>query len=322
MSHCIENHDTIVLGSNKPAWHGLGTVFPGLLTPLRAFAEGVGAREILEVPAIVDGVALPGYKGLVAVSASGNRSPLSIVGDGYGVLQDSTFFEILEQVYGGRPVVETAGTLRSGKRIWALVQRPSFEIVPGDVVKTFDLWVNRHDATGCYELHRTNVRVVCQNTWNQAIGKGKDRVFGVRHTTNVVTAAKVAAKAVQIADESGVYAQAALRKLAAKRLTVDEVVPVYRNLLEVAPEVKTEGISVRVRNNLDELVTLFRRGTGNEGRTAWDAFNAVTEFVDHKRTVRSTDGRSKEEARFESALLGTGDALKASAYDQLLALSN
>ena len=63
---------------------------------------------------------------------------------------------------------------------------------------------------------------------------------------------------------------------------------------------------------------LFRRGTGNEGATRWDAFNAVTEFVDHRRSVRVAEGRDRSEARFESAVFGTGDDLKAKAYDLLL----
>ena len=80
MSHEIETHDSMVLGSNKPAWHGLGTVFAGLLSPLRVFAEGVGHRQILEVPVTLDGLTLDGQKGLVVVTAKGNRVPLSVVG--------------------------------------------------------------------------------------------------------------------------------------------------------------------------------------------------------------------------------------------------
>lgn len=315
MAHEIESNDSVVLGSNLPAWHGLGQVFPGLLSPLRVHAEGVGARDIIEVPVYADGLVVEGKKGLIAIHSNGNRTALDVAASTYGVLKDQTFFEILDQVYSGRAVVETAGTLRNGRRIWVLVRRESFEVTAGDKIESFDLWVNRHDGSGCFELHSTNVRVVCANTWRQALGSGKNRVFGVRHTTNVVFAAKTAADVVAKARESEIAARAQLRMLAEKRISVDTAVKVYRDILEVPADTAPEG---RVKNNLDALVSLFRDGAGNEGRTAWDAFNSVTEFVDHHRTIRVAAGRDRGEAKFESAVLGNGDDLKASAYDLLL----
>jgi hypothetical protein len=99
--------------------------------------------------------------------------------------------------------------------------------------------------------------------------------------------------------------------------SLTESVSVFNRILDINADVAP---STRQQNNLDRVVSLFRRGTGTEGRTAWDAFNAVTEFVDHRRTVRLTDGRSRAEARFETAVLGTGDDLKAKAFDQLVAV--
>jgi hypothetical protein len=100
-----------------------------------------------------------------------------------------------------------------------------------------------------------------------------------------------------------------------KRVDVDAAVEIFNRLLDIDPD---SAPSTRTQNNHDSLMQLFRRGTGNEGRTAWDVFNSVTEFVDHQRTIRLTDGRNRAEARFESAVLGSGDDLKAKAYDLLL----
>jgi len=36
----------------------------------------------------------------------------------------------------------------------------------------------------------------------------------------------------------------------------------------------------------DSVLTLFRSGTGNEGKSRYDLFNGLTEFVDHKRGTR------------------------------------
>lgn len=314
MSHEIGSHDSVVLGSNKPAWHKLGTVFPGLLSALRVYAEGVGHRDILEVPVIIDGMTLEAHKGLVGVTASGARVPLSVVGENYGVFKSETMYRLLDQVYGGRAVVETAGTLRNGKREWCLAQAGNWSVGNGDRVLSYDLWVNRHDGSGCFELHRTNIRVVCANTWKLAVGNGRNRVFGVPHTSNIEAGVANAVRLLtSVNDAEGVERGKAVT-MAKTYMSTDQAHRAFQYLLGVSVGGK---ISTRTSNQLDELVTLFRNGKGNQGQTRWDAFNAVTEFVDHSRSSRVAGGRNQQEVRFESVLLGSGDTMKAKAFDLL-----
>ena len=315
MSHEIHDNDTVVLGSNRPAWHGLGKVFAGLLSPLRVYLEGVGARVMFESPVLFKGEPVDGYKIISGRYANGAHSALSVVGDSYGLIKDSRFFEILERVYGGRACVETAGTLRNGRRIWALVKRDNW-CVGSDRIKTFDLWANRHDSSGCLELHRTNVRVVCQNTWNAAIGSGRARVFGVRHTVNVDGGIAQAIRLIESVDAAQRAEQDKAHRLASVEMNAAQADEFFRGLLGAKAD-ENGVIGGKVGASLDSLNTLFHRGAGNSGSTRWDAFNAVTEYVDHGRTVRASNGRSKAEARFESVLLGSGDDLKARAFDLL-----
>lgn len=314
MSHEIEAHDSMVLGSNKPAWHGLGTVFAGLLSPLRVFAEGVGHREILEVPVTLDGLTLDGQKGLVGITAKGNRVPLSVVGQDYGVFSSEKMYTLLHEVYKGQAVVETAGTLRNGKREFCLVKRDAWKVTEGDSVLSFDLWLNRHDGSGCFELHRTNVRVVCANTWKLAVGNGRNRVFGVRHTVNIENGIRYACGILESVNQAEAEEQRKATAMASARMSQAEANRVFEQLLGVREQA---DVSTRSLNQLRELNMLFREGTGNEGLTRWDAFNAVTEFVDHSRASRVTGNRNQAEVRFESVLLGSGDAMKAKAFDLL-----
>jgi phage/plasmid-like protein (TIGR03299 family) len=313
MSSEIYNHDVMALGSNKPAWHKMGTVFPGRLSPLRVFVEGIGHRDILEVPVMLDGLALPGQKGLVALTAKGGKVALSVVGEGYGVLKSETMYRILEGVYGGEAVVETAGTLRNGQREWVLVARESWSVVNGDKVLTYDLWVNRHDGSGCFELHRTNVRVVCANTLKLAVSGG-NRVFGVKHTKNIQQSIAAALDILGYVDHLQEKQKLAINVMARTDMTADEAGKAFEVLLGIQEGVKS---STRVENQAEELNRLFKHGTGNMGRTRWDALNAVTEYVDHGRSSRVTEGRDGAEVRFESVLMGSGDALKARAFDLL-----
>jgi len=317
MAHEIGRHDVTVFGRNVPAWHGLGTVFAGLMSPLRVFVEGVGLRDVLSSPVEIQGQFFPGYKALTGVTSKGAVVPLSIVGADYGVLKDQKVFVMLEAVYGGRAVVETAGTLRDGKRLWVLVRREAYRIGQDDI-RAYDLWVNRHDGSGCFELHRTNVRVVCANTWNAAIGKGRNRVFGVRHTVNVEQGAAQAINLLLKVEEQEQEERRKLATMAATRISHGDAHKVFADLIGYNPAATDDDNSAKSRTAYNDLSSLFlRTGTQIDGRTRWDAFNAVTEYVDHARTIRVSGGRNRQEARFESVLLGSGDDLKARAFDLL-----
>lgn len=317
MSHGIEQNDVTIFGKNTPAWHGLGKVFAGLLSPLRAYAEGVGLADVEQLPCIVNGLRYADQKALVGVTQTGERIPLSIVGADYGVLKDGKVFELLEKVYGGRAVVETAGTLRNCKRLWVLVRRDAAWSVGNDLVQTYDLWVNRHDGSGCFELYRTNVRVVCQNTWNMAVGNKRARVFGVRHTVNVEQGVAQACNLLEMLAKNELEEQRKAIALSRTSMSGREAGSVFASLLGVDLEKPLDDVPTKTRNALDTMSGLFLRGTGNIGRTRWDAFNAVTEYVDHARTVRTTEGRNRSEVRFESTLMGSGDDMKARAFDLL-----
>lgn len=53
-----------------------------------------------------------------------------------------------------------------------------------------------------------------------------------------------------------------------------------------------------------ELEAYFLSGRGNRGESVWDAFNSVTEWVDHKRT-------SKNAAKvWNSTMEGAGERVK------------
>jgi len=317
MAHEIESNDQIILGSNTVAWHGLGKVFAGLLSPMRCFAEGVGARNMEQLPVYTaDGLRIDGYKTIVGNYSNGARTGLSIVGDDYGLVSDEDTFKTLEGVYGSSACIETAGTLNNGRRIWVLANGTKWK-VGSDVIKSYDLWINRHDGSGCFELHRTNTRVVCANTWKTAIGANRDRVFGVRHTTHVNDNIMAAIVLLNGVDKAEAIEREKTQRMASLEMSLAEVSAFVGKLTGF--DTQDLQSSTRAKNQYHSIVNLFNYGTGNTGKTRWDAFNAVTEYVDHSRTIRVSNGRDKTEVRFESSVLGSGDAMKSRAFELLTA---
>ena len=82
-------------------------------------------------------------------------------------------------------------------------------------------------------------------------------------------------------------------------------------------ELVGDELPTRTENMRKAIVTGFSRGTGNQGRTAWDAFNSVTEFLDWGSTFRETEF-SRDENRFESLLMGKAMGTRERALELLL----
>ena len=74
-----------------------------------------------------------------------------------------------------------------------------------------------------------------------------------------------------------------------------------------------EEVSTRLANQMDRVFVLAHEGEGNKGRTAFDLYNGLVEYVDYER--------GRDSKRLASAWFGQGDTLKAKAWDTLIAVS-
>ncbi len=88
------------------------------------------------------------------------------------------------------------------------------------------------------------------------------------------------------------------------------------------PATDESNVSGKLTNIREAIVTGFSRGTGNVGQTRWDAFNAVTEYLDWSATYRGTSNGgvefSAEENRFESLTSGRNAQVRSRALELLL----
>lgn len=93
----------------------------------------------------------------------------------------------------------------------------------------------------------------------------------------------------QISQMNGQFVQ-----LANERMTVPQL---NEFLMKLLP-----GDGERAEERRTVIGRLFHEGKGNEGRTRWDAFNAVTEYATHQATHRETEDRDSNLNRFTSLM--------------------
>jgi phage/plasmid-like protein (TIGR03299 family) len=262
-------------------------------------------------------------EGTFATTRSDNGRLMGVVGARYEPCQNEDFFKFVEAfARASRSRVETCGSLRWGRTVWAMAKAGTVEYVPGDPVGKHLLIRNTHDAKSRIEILFTDVRAVCLNTLSADM-RGAPNKDGVPHTRNLKLLLGGVGAAVLAHDNHSRRLTETMRFLAGVRKDSTGLEEMTRALIGVPTYSRNpaEGPGGRARAKIAELIESGAGASipGVRG-TAYGWLNAVTEYVDHHRPVRA-GGRDAKEARFESALEGAGARLKQDAFDLALMMS-
>ena len=186
-------------GRKERAWHRLGHVFDGPLTVKEALelshanyrvelqpviALSPTMAEMLSEGRVVD----EAFQDAFLASMIQNKkvtmrmdteTPLGIVSDHYGVVQNEDAFKFLDTLLTGQltdsghtPIIETAGVLGHGERVFVTAKFPEQIILDNntdDRVEMYVVFTTAHDGTGAVNVMCTPTRVVCNNTLNFAM---------------------------------------------------------------------------------------------------------------------------------------------------------
>jgi phage/plasmid-like protein (TIGR03299 family) len=314
MSHEVE---TMAYVGEAP-WHGLGTyvgddpVDSATMIKAAGLDWDVEMRQVY-VPMIAepdspgDFAECEDHRAVVRVT---DNAVLGVTGKVYTPVQNRDAFRALDTlVESGDLRYHTAGSLRGGKRVWALAKFAQSEIVKDDLVDHFLFLHNAHDGSRALDVMFTPVRVVCANTARAALDAETPWRCSLRHTTeineNIIEQVRAtlgnAVKQATMFDEF-------CRVLATRDMKNGSV----KKWLEAAFPLAADA-SERVIDNVEEnrgtLYRLFEGGKGNDlpgvKGTAYAAFNATTEFASHNQG----GDRITTESRFSHLIWGEGAAL-------------
>lgn len=305
------------LVSDGAAWHGLGQGLPDnaqheewvkaagmdwriLRSKVRYAVERSGdTTKYLELPE------------KHVLFRSDDKKPLGVCSDRYKVVQPGEVLEFFKDIVKvGGFELSAAGTIFGGKRFWATAKIG--EACPTSVkdkIGGYLLLSTSADGSLATEVRLTSIRVVCKNTLAMAMADAKSQVK-VSHRTTFKPAE---IKTFMGLNES---AWAAFRhnivKLANKEVTPELAEELTYKILGSEDKVRTGA----AYNKILELFNGDGMGSQLDGvaGTAWGLANAFSEYVDHWSRARS------DANRFVAAQWGPGNALKASAFEALLAL--
>lgn len=309
MAHELTASDHMVSGSNVTPWHGLGTIVAGQLSAADALKA---ARLDWQVgqEVVFDGD-MKEIEGFRLNRRSDNGAVLGIVADTWSPIQNERVLEIAEalaQIDGRdfQPVIETAGSLQGGRIVWALVKTGERQFA-GSAHASYLLLSNGHDGKRALKGTLTDTRVVCANTLRMA-ETNASQLF-VTHGRGVESRVKTAIETLGWANDATRSTFAIFESLAAVKINADQAAGYFRRLVKD----ESEEMTSQAQATVAEMMQLYRTGAGNEGKTAFDALNAVTDWIDHKRQFRGNDNLPERRFLF-AALGGEGDRMKVQAF--------
>ncbi len=298
-------------GRNITPWHRLGTVVEGLLTSSEALEAAHLNWRVTGNPVLAEvngrATTVPGYQ---AITREDSGAVLSIMKESYHPIQNSEAFEFFDAVVGeGQAIYDTAGALHGGRRVWIMARIPGTVFVDGDDhLERNILLYTSHDGSSTLRMQQVMTRVVCQNTLSVALRQATNTV-SILHRGNYKQRVHEAQRALKVVHGYFDDLETLIQQFAAEPMTTTDMRSFTEKLLPIPQSEK----SPRTEKARSEIVSLFREGTGNKGRTRWDAMNAVTEWVDHRRNYGRTQLGAADETRFASTLFGSGAELKAKA---------
>lgn len=271
---------------------------------------------------------------------------LGSVGKQYKIIQNEAAFKFLDSVigeFGAR--FESAGALYNGSSVFGLVHLPkqSFAVNGSqDEQKAYAMFMNVHDGSGAAWCFPTSVRAVCANTVNVAM-REKKKGLSIRHTGDIKEKVKAAREALGYAvhgiEEYKEQAETLYRKpLNDVKFYVNDVLDAVLDITQAEMQkgsgllasmiAKDEATRLLAQKSIDKkierreeiLEDILNRYEGercaNIRGTAFGAWNAITEHVDHGKVGRQAqDVTTRQSRRFESVLLGEAAEMKQTAFE-------
>lgn len=289
----------------QAAWHGLGTVLKDAPITETAIVQAGLDWQVVEEPIIqTDGDAAVLKKKLMR---DRDRHLLGTVNYDYIPLQNADAFRWFDPLLEtGDIQLEAAGSLQGGQRIWILakVKNTEGKINADDWVHPYLLLHNSHNGSTAVWIQFTPVRVVCMNTLAGASAHRfgdlwQRKAICIPHS---ITLQDQLAKVQHLVDLTQREFQICVEEyqaMASQEMN-QELLETY---LGRVMGIRTAGFDP-IKS---QLIKNFEQGIGNHGRTLWDAYNAVTEWLDHQQF-------GSPEARVLNSWFGSGVKLRSRAH--------
>jgi phage/plasmid-like protein (TIGR03299 family) len=250
-----------------------------------------------------------------------NGQYLGAVGNRTSPIQPIDFYSMAQSLIdstGGR--ITSGITLDNGAVIGISFTLDKREYVSGDVVALNFLMLTSYNNSYAILGRAISHRFACLNQLPSST-----KLFNIKNTIGNVERLSVATKMLSYYGQEMRDFDQKMKLLVDHKINDSRAMDWFGNLLP-APKEDSQRSNTRYDNIKDEFGMLLNQGLGVRYQgvrgTAYGALNALTEYCNHERSTRVKEGKTEEQVRFESNVLGgSSDKLMAKGFGTLVEIA-
>lgn len=306
------------------AWHGLGQIvqdYPSSAEALKFAGLDFDVVKMPNIHRLNDGTEITSPNSFFTYRPDTGAVLGDRLGKDYQVIQNTDAFSFFDSIVGGDGIMyETAGALGQGERIFITAKLPDYiKVGNDDLIEKYLFLTTSHDGFGSITAAFTPIRIVCNNTLNQAM-QNHANAIKIRHTTNAQDRLKEAHKVLGISNKLSTELEQLFNYWANVRITDTEVKKLIQ--LAMCPNKETlealqTGLQDKLSNyfvNMCDDVFEYAQTSPTQQQTTtagtlFGAYNAVTGYFQNVRIYKD------EETKFKSIMCGTAQLRAQKAFD-------
>ncbi len=260
-------------------------------------------------------VEVPGY---VATVRTDTNAVLGVVSEKWQEYQNRQLTDFAEALRGevDAPYLRSIN-LFGGRVVGLELSLGPDTLIPGDPSpygnRAF-IWTG-HDGRHALNIQRIKQRWFCANQFSSIV-RGALATYKVRHTKNMSVNLKDVEAALGMVAQYDKSFEEAMIDLTKRPMTANEAAEFAVELLPVPEGTKNPIRTIQARDTIMDLFTSSETLVDVDF-TAYRAFQAVGEYVDHFRSYRKAAGGSANEGRALSIIEGSAQHVKARALTLL-----
>lgn len=343
MAHNINYHKqrghSFVSRKEKP-WHGLGKIVDKAMTSAEAIQLANADYEVIKAPVwanfpqehrkTIEGKYIKGYPvpDAYATFRTDTLDVFNIVGKRYEVVQNIEAFNFIDDIIKtGEAVIETAGVLGKGERVFVTAKLPNYiKLDNNDPIEGYLFITNSHDGTDTIRAAITKIRIVCNNTLNFALRNCTNSI-SLRHTKNVHDRLGEGLRLMKLYNEFDKEFQETLDYLKQKPVNDERRKQIIYDLFLTGAELKLtemnnwslagiDEISTRKKNTISQVLGTIEIGQGQDfyRGSALHLFNGFTCYLGNVKKFNS------QESKLDNILQGQGSQLRQQLVNNLIKL--
>ena len=230
---------------------------------------------------------------------------INVVRDTYQVIQNREILEPFDEVRRQfKAEWSQCGVIGKGNNIWVSAKLPEelqLKSNSQDKLCGYIMAILNHDGTRADAVFPYVDRLFCNNQFNTVARSA--RGMTIMHRSNYEQRINVLMNSFKKGIEKNIEFVNTADALDSQKISREELEKVVSRLFpDKKVRNKGEEVLLSGETSRNRVIELFSNGAGNKGETRWDAFNAVTEYIDHHQGAK----------RINNAILRDGQSVLAS----------